>query len=100
MNRARLGREVSESWMPAVTGVHFLPFFVLFVWMLNQLPRPTAHDAEERHEQGRRHGKEGQRSTTAARGLHGVAHPVLEQVEQVAPAGSTVLVEGETGEFP
>jgi hypothetical protein len=40
---------VSESWMPAVAGLHFAPFFVLFVWMLNQLPRPTATDAQERH---------------------------------------------------
>jgi hypothetical protein len=40
---------VGESWMPAVTGLHFLPFFLLFVWMLNQLPRQSPVDAAERH---------------------------------------------------
>src|SRR5881394_2408605 len=29
--------KVSEGWMPAVTGLHFLPLFLLAVWMLNQL---------------------------------------------------------------
>lgn len=43
-----IGR-VSESWMPAVTGLHFLPFFLLFVWMLVQIPPPTKSDADERH---------------------------------------------------
>jgi hypothetical protein len=38
-----LGR-VSEGWMPAITGLHFLPLFLLSVWMLNQLPRPTDAD--------------------------------------------------------
>src|SRR6267154_1003829 len=33
--------KVSESWMPAIMGLHFLPLFLLAVWMLNQLPRPT-----------------------------------------------------------
>jgi hypothetical protein len=42
-----LGR-VSESWMPAVTGLHFLPLFLVFVWMLAQLPRRTETDVEER----------------------------------------------------
>lgn len=41
--------QVSESWMPAVTGLHFFPPFVLFVWMLAQLPTPTPADAAERH---------------------------------------------------
>lgn len=42
-----LGR-VSESWMPAITGLHFLPIFLLAVWMLNQLPRPSEADISER----------------------------------------------------
>ncbi len=37
--------EVDESWMPFVAGLHFLPPFVVFVWMLAQLPRPTQQDA-------------------------------------------------------
>ena len=41
---------VSESWMPAVTGLHFLPLFLLSVWMLNQLPRPSRPDVEARSE--------------------------------------------------
>ncbi|HIL80455.1 MAG TPA: hypothetical protein EYG54_04225 [Myxococcales bacterium] len=40
--------KVSESWMPAITGLHFLPFFILFVWMLAQLPRRTDTDVEQR----------------------------------------------------
>src|SRR5438105_13176312 len=36
--------KVSESWMPASMGVHFLPLFLIAVWMLNQLPRPTESD--------------------------------------------------------
>lgn len=39
---------VNESWMPFVTGLHFLPLFILSVWLLNQLPRPTAADVEAR----------------------------------------------------
>jgi hypothetical protein len=39
---------VSESWMPAITGLHFLPLFFLFVWMLAKLPRRTETDVEER----------------------------------------------------
>ena len=44
----RMG-EVSESWMPMLTGLHFLPFFILFVWMLAQLPQRTEVDHEQRH---------------------------------------------------
>ena len=46
---AFLGK-VSESWMPAITGLHFLPLFLLAVWMLNQLPRASASDVAARSE--------------------------------------------------
>jgi hypothetical protein len=39
---------VSEGWMPAITGLHFLPIFLLAVWLLNQLPRPTEADVAAR----------------------------------------------------
>jgi hypothetical protein len=39
---------VSESWLPAVAGFHFLPLFFVAVWLLNQLPVPTAADVAER----------------------------------------------------
>nr|HVY71649.1 DUF5690 family protein [Verrucomicrobiae bacterium] len=39
---------VSEGWMPAVVGLHFLPLFLLSVWLLNQLPGPTSSDIAER----------------------------------------------------
>ena len=42
--------KVSESWMPAVAGFHFLPVFALSVWMLKQLPPPSAADRVERVE--------------------------------------------------
>jgi hypothetical protein len=44
-----LGR-VSEGWMPAVTGLHFLPLFLLAVWLLNRLPRPSESDVAARSE--------------------------------------------------
>ena len=44
-----LGR-VSEGWMPAITGLHFLPLFFLAVWLLNQLPRPSPADVAARAE--------------------------------------------------
>jgi len=46
-----LGRalgKVSEFWMPFVTGLHFLPLFLLGVWTLQQLPRPSAADVANR----------------------------------------------------
>lgn len=39
---------VSEGWMPAVTGLHFLPLFFLSVWMLHQVPRPNDLDVAAR----------------------------------------------------
>jgi hypothetical protein len=44
---SHLGK-VSEGWMPAITGLHFLPMFLGSVWLLNQLPRPSARDEAER----------------------------------------------------
>lgn len=41
---------VSETWMPAVTGLHFLPVFLLAVWALQQIPRPSAADVAARGE--------------------------------------------------
>jgi hypothetical protein len=39
---------VSEFWMPAVTGLLFLPPFLLSAWLLNQLPEPTDLDVAAR----------------------------------------------------
>ncbi len=44
---SKIGK-VSEGWMPAVAGFHFLPLLIASVWMLNQLPRPNAADIEAR----------------------------------------------------
>jgi hypothetical protein len=41
---------VSESWMPFVTGAIFLPLFLGSVWLLNQLPLPSAADVAARVE--------------------------------------------------
>ncbi len=35
---------VSEYWMPFVTGLCFAPLFVLAVWLLKQIPPPSAED--------------------------------------------------------
>ncbi|HAB19144.1 MAG TPA: DUF5690 family protein [Verrucomicrobiota bacterium] len=42
--------QVSEGWMPAVAGFHFLPIFLGSVWLLNQLPRPSQADVAARVE--------------------------------------------------
>src|SRR5438105_8377164 len=42
--------KVNEGWMPALTGLHFLPVFLVAVWMLNQLPRPSDSDVTARSE--------------------------------------------------
>ncbi|HIA65001.1 TPA: hypothetical protein EYN98_02825 [Candidatus Poribacteria bacterium] len=55
---SRLMGEVSEGWMPAVVGLHFLPFFFISVWLLNQLPQPTEADIEARTERETMDGSE------------------------------------------
>jgi len=42
--------KVSEGWMPAVAGFHFVPVFLGAVWVLNQLPRPSVADVAARAE--------------------------------------------------
>ncbi len=39
---------VGEFWMPFVTGLIFALPLVLFVWLLNQVPGPSAHDVSLR----------------------------------------------------
>ena len=39
---------VSIYEMPYVTGLVFLPFFILFVWMLAQIPPPSEEDVAQR----------------------------------------------------
>ena len=41
---------ISEFWMPFSIGLLFLPFFFLFVWMLDVLPAPTDEDIRLRTE--------------------------------------------------
>jgi len=41
---------VSEGWVPAVFGLHFLPCFLIAVWLLKQIPQPTSADIEARTE--------------------------------------------------
>ncbi|MCH7627748.1 MAG: hypothetical protein IH997_03425 [Proteobacteria bacterium] len=39
---------VSERWMPALTGLPFMPLLLLSLWMLERLPPPSAQDEAER----------------------------------------------------
>lgn len=39
---------VSEPWMPFTTGLLFVPVFVGAVWLLDQLPAPSAEDVAQR----------------------------------------------------
>lgn len=41
---------VTEFWMPALTGVIFLPMYFISVWLLNQIPPPTQADIQARVE--------------------------------------------------
>jgi hypothetical protein len=41
---------IGEFWMPATTGLLFLPLFLLMVYMLSCIPPPTAADIEARTE--------------------------------------------------
>ena len=41
---------VSEWWMPAAAGLFFLPPFIASVWLLNQVPPPSAADVAARAE--------------------------------------------------
>ncbi|MGV3603379.1 MAG: DUF5690 family protein [Dyadobacter fermentans] len=41
---------ISEFWMPFFMGLLFLPLFLMFVWMLSVIPKPTAEDMALRTE--------------------------------------------------
>jgi MFS family permease len=47
---ALLGAGVAEAWMPATTGILFLPLFLLGVWGLSRVPPPSAADVAARTE--------------------------------------------------
>jgi phosphonate degradation associated HDIG domain protein len=42
------GPHVSEAWMPFLTGLVFLPGFLVSVWLLDQLPPPNSADRAAR----------------------------------------------------
>jgi hypothetical protein len=48
IGRVVMGWGVPEVWMPAVTGLLFLPPILLFIWMLAQVPPPSKEDEEQR----------------------------------------------------
>lgn len=41
---------ITEFWMPFLMGLLFLPLFLLFVWMLSVIPKPTDEDIALRTE--------------------------------------------------
>src|SRR4051812_15936473 len=47
---ALLGAGVPEAWMPALTGLLFLPVFLAAVYFLSLIPRPSAADVAARPE--------------------------------------------------
>jgi len=49
---------VTEAWMPAATGALFFPAFVLAVWLLDQIPEPSAEDIADRVERRPMNGAE------------------------------------------
>lgn len=42
--------EVSDYWMPAITGAIFMPLFLLSAWLLDQIPDPDKEDVQTRTE--------------------------------------------------
>lgn len=42
--------DISEFWMPFLMGLLFLPLFLVFVWMLAVIPKPTSEDIDLRTE--------------------------------------------------
>ncbi len=44
---------VTDVWMPAVTGLCFLPLYLVSVWLLNQVPEPSVADIDSRTERPR-----------------------------------------------
>ncbi len=49
---------VSEQWMPAVTGLLFVPPLLLFTWMLTRIPAPSRADVAARSERAPMNGSE------------------------------------------
>lgn len=45
-----VGFQISETWMPFFAGAFFLPFLLLFVYLLEKLPAPTSEDISLRTE--------------------------------------------------
>ncbi|MCZ2474711.1 hypothetical protein G9H61_04600 [Aquirufa ecclesiirivi] len=45
-----LNTGVSETWMPCTAGLLFSLPFLFFVWMLQQIPKPTKEDMADRSE--------------------------------------------------
>jgi hypothetical protein len=41
---------IKEHWMPLVVAAFFVPFLAISIWILEQLPPPTASDIEARSE--------------------------------------------------
>lgn len=62
---------VSEWWMPAATGLCFLPPFLVSVWLLNQVPPPREEDIRARV--GREPMDRAQRTAFVKRFLPGLA---------------------------
>jgi len=43
-----MDRGIEQFWMPVIAGACFLPFFIMAVYLLNQLPQPSAADIADR----------------------------------------------------
>jgi hypothetical protein len=54
-------QSVPETWMPFVAGLLFLPLLLVSIWLLEQLPAPTAADKAARHERTPMNGEERRR---------------------------------------
>ena len=56
VGRIWMNAGVSDVWMPAITGLCFLPLYLVSVWLLNQVPEPSVADMDSRTERPRMNG--------------------------------------------
>lgn len=67
--------QISEYWMPVVTGALCFPFMVFCVWMLNQIPPPSQRDIQMRTKRAPM--DKGERKLFLARFFWGIATLIL-----------------------
>ena len=53
----KIAGPVSEGWMPFTVGLHYLPVFLIAIYLLRQIPRPSREDILTRSERSTMDGR-------------------------------------------